>query len=65
MGRVKCDATNEIRHRGIMILAGKVELEGILTIPERAEGIVIFANESGGGRFDPPNRYVASRQSSQ
>jgi len=35
-------------------------LSGDLVIPERAEGIVLFAHGSGSSRHSPRNRYVAS-----
>ncbi len=34
--------------------------EGILSVPEGAEGIVLFAHGSGSSRFSPRNTYVAS-----
>lgn len=34
--------------------------EGILGIPERAVGVVIFAHGSGAGRLSPRNNFVAS-----
>lgn len=36
-----------------------VALEGILTIPEHAKGLVIFVHGSGSSRNSPRNRYVA------
>lgn len=35
-------------------------LDGLLGIPDGAEGIVVFAHGSGSGRFSPRNNYVAS-----
>ena len=35
------------------------ELEGSLTIPEEARGLVLFAHGSGSSRHSPRNRYVA------
>ena len=35
-------------------------LDGLLGVPEGAEGIVIFAHGSGSGRFSPRNNYVAA-----
>jgi pimeloyl-ACP methyl ester carboxylesterase len=37
-----------------------VLLEGTLSMPERALGVVLFAHGSGSSRFSPRNRYVAS-----
>ncbi len=36
-----------------------VHLVGELTIPERAQGIVLFAHGSGSGRLSPRNQFVA------
>ena len=38
---------------------GAVSLEGNLTVPERARGVVLFAHGSGSSRPSPRNRYVA------
>ncbi|HZU28759.1 MAG TPA: alpha/beta family hydrolase [Bryobacteraceae bacterium] len=35
-------------------------LEGDLTIPPQARGVVLFAHGSGSSRFSPRNRYVAA-----
>src|ERR687890_80381 len=48
-----------MEEREVRLLAGPVELEGILNIPEGAQGIVLFAHGSGSGRHSPRNRYVA------
>ena len=45
--------------REVRVSAGLVELEGILGVPEGAQGIVLFAHGSGSGRHSPRNRYVA------
>jgi len=37
----------------------EVVLQGDLSIPEGAKGIVLFAHGSGSSRFSPRNRYVA------
>src|SRR6476469_4305943 len=37
-----------------------ITLEGELTIPEGATGIVLFAHGSGSSRFSPRNRAVAA-----
>jgi len=49
-----------MRRADITVRAGVVELEGALSIPERAEGVVLFAHGSGSSRFSPRNRYVAN-----
>lgn len=38
---------------------GDVRLEGDLTLPERAKGVVLFAHGSGSSRFSPRNQFVA------
>jgi putative phosphoribosyl transferase len=43
----------------VRVLAGHVVLEGNLTMPEQAQGIVLFAHGSGSSRHSPRNRYVA------
>jgi dienelactone hydrolase len=43
----------------VMIVAGKVTLNGNLVIPEGAQGIVLFAHGSGSSRLSPRNNYVA------
>jgi putative phosphoribosyl transferase len=48
-----------MEEREVRVSAGPVELEGILAIPEGAQGIVLFAHGSGSGRHSPRNRYVA------
>jgi putative phosphoribosyl transferase len=45
--------------RAVRIPAGPVELEGNLSVPEGAEGVVLFAHGSGSSRHSPRNRYVA------
>jgi dienelactone hydrolase len=43
----------------VRVQAGGVELEGGLTIPQHAPGVVLFAHGSGSGRHSPRNRFVA------
>lgn len=43
----------------VSINCGSATLEGDLSIPQDAEGIVIFAHGSGSSRHSPRNRYVA------
>ena len=43
----------------VTIPCASVKLQGMLTIPEKAQGIVIFAHGSGSGRFSPRNQFVA------
>lgn len=43
----------------IMIEAGEVNLEGLLTLPRSAKGLVVFVHGSGSSRFSSRNQYVA------
>ena len=45
--------------REVWIAIEPVRLAGNLSIPERAQGLVLFAHGSGSSRFSPRNRYVA------
>ncbi|MDF3293886.1 phosphoribosyltransferase family protein [Streptomyces silvisoli] len=45
--------------REVEIRAGSVRLEGRLTVPAGAAGIVVFAHGSGSSRHSPRNRLVA------
>lgn len=44
----------------VRIPIDKEELEGVLALPEHAQGLVIFAHGSGSSRFSPRNAFVAS-----
>jgi dienelactone hydrolase len=46
--------------RDVLVDAGAVQLEGRLTIPEDARGLVLFAHGSGSSRLSPRNRFVAA-----
>jgi dienelactone hydrolase len=46
------------RHLEVLIPAGQVSLEGTLSLPENATGVVAFAHGSGSSRHSPRNRYV-------
>lgn len=46
--------------RMVEVQAGPAHLEGMLGIPENAQGVVLFAHGSGSGRFSPRNQFVAS-----
>jgi putative phosphoribosyl transferase len=46
--------------RVVEVSAGGVTLEGNLSVPHRATGLVLFAHGSGSSRYSPRNRYVAS-----
>lgn len=43
----------------VSIPVDTVELEGMLSVPEEAPGIVVFAHGSGSSRKSPRNNYVA------
>ncbi|HEY5892545.1 MAG TPA: dienelactone hydrolase family protein [Chthoniobacterales bacterium] len=43
----------------IKIPAGKVTLDGNLSVPESAQGLVLFVHGSGSSRHSPRNRFVA------
>jgi putative phosphoribosyl transferase len=45
--------------REVEVPCERGELRGILHVPARAEGVVVFAHGSGSGRFSPRNQYVA------
>ncbi|MDL4774754.1 MULTISPECIES: dienelactone hydrolase family protein [Thermomonosporaceae] len=45
---------------GVLVPAGGVRLEGELTVPDGARGVVVFAHGSGSGRHSPRNREVAA-----
>jgi putative phosphoribosyl transferase len=47
-------------HKKVSIPVDKVILEGELTIPENAKGIVIFSHGSGSSRLSPRNKMVAA-----
>ena len=45
--------------RRVHIAVGSVTLEGNLSVPEGAGGVVLFAHGSGSSRHSPRNRHVA------
>ncbi|WP_025917934.1 dienelactone hydrolase family protein [Herminiimonas sp. CN] len=45
--------------RLVRIPADSVHVEGMLTVPDAAQGIVLFAHGSGSSRHSPRNNYVA------
>jgi putative phosphoribosyl transferase len=45
----------------VLIAAGDVLLEGHLKMPEGCRNIVLFVNGSASSRFNPRNRFVASK----
>jgi dienelactone hydrolase len=52
-------AAPEARSVEVMVPAEGAELRGILAVPQRCTGIVIFAHGSGSGRLSPRNTAVA------
>ncbi|TKA10228.1 phosphoribosyltransferase family protein [Actinacidiphila oryziradicis] len=44
----------------VAVEAGSLRLDGQLTLPEQAVGIVVFAHGSGSSRHSPRNRFVAT-----
>lgn len=46
-------------NRYVQILSMGVRLEGIVSIPEEARGLVVFVHGSGSSRHSPRNQYVA------
>jgi putative phosphoribosyl transferase len=50
---------NRGMERSVRIELGSLGLDGNLTVPERARGVVLFAHGSGSSRHSPRNRYVA------
>jgi dienelactone hydrolase len=48
------------RRRFVTITSGAAAIEGILDLPSRPGGVVLFAHGSGSGRLSPRNNYVAS-----
>lgn len=50
---------SQIQTENVVIAAGHEFLPGVLTIPETARGIVLFAHGSGSSRFSARNQLVA------
>src|SRR5213080_3004373 len=44
--------------KGVHIRSGDVQLEGDLSIPDGAQGVVLFAHGSGSSRHSPRNQFV-------
>ncbi len=45
--------------KDVHIRSGDVQLEGDLSIPDGAQGVVLFAHGSGSSRYSPRNQFVA------
>lgn len=52
---------NHVEQQLVSIPAGLVWLEGNLSVPSGACGVVLFAHGSGSSRHSPRNRYVAEQ----
>jgi len=48
-----------IEHLPVTVRLNSVQLDGYLSIPTAATGVVVFAHGSGSSRHSPRNRYVA------
>src|ERR1700735_2339388 len=48
-----------IEHLPVTVKVPGVALEGYLSVPTAAAGVVVFAHGSGSSRHSPRNRYVA------
>jgi putative phosphoribosyl transferase len=58
-----CRSDNRLmaNERELQVPVGSVRLAGILTLPDRMVGTVVFVHGSGSSRHSPRNRYVARR----
>jgi putative phosphoribosyl transferase len=52
-------ANDTVTERAVRIAADAARLDGDLSIPAGAHGVVLFAHGSGSSRHSPRNRYVA------
>jgi putative phosphoribosyl transferase len=50
-----------IAEESLQIPIAGVALEADVVVPERAQGVVVFAHGSGSSRHSPRNRYVAAQ----
>src|SRR5258705_13122845 len=51
--------TEHIEERTIRVPFGRLSLDGNLSLPADAQGVVLFAHGSGSSRHSPRNRFVA------
>jgi putative phosphoribosyl transferase len=56
---MKPDKPGTSNERPVEVSAGPVVLQGILGLPAKPAGIVLFAHGSGSGRLSPRNTFVA------
>lgn len=47
------------RSKEVVFNAGRVSLQGTLTVPRDSSAVIVFAHGSGSSRFSPRNKYVA------
>jgi dienelactone hydrolase len=59
MTRAVASRAEAAQSAAVSIRTGAVVLDGMLSIPERAGGVVMFVHGSGSSRFSPRNRRVA------
>jgi putative phosphoribosyl transferase len=59
LARAAPPARPAARDADVQMRVGPVTLSGHLTLPEKAEDVVIFAHGSGSSRHSPRNRFVA------
>lgn len=55
-------ATSSGRHAKeyqVEVTVGDVQLQGLLALPERPSGVVLFAHGSGSSRYSPRNAFIA------
>jgi len=50
-----------VHEQPVQVMTGPVRLEGNLSLPDGARGIVLFAHGSGSSRHSPRNRFVAAQ----
>ena len=51
--------SGKVQAKSVTVPVGDVALEGDLSVPRGARGVVLFAHGSGSSRHSPRNRYVA------
>src|SRR5262249_33970208 len=52
--------TPTMTERVVQVVDGSASLEGNLSLPDQARGVVLFAHGSGSSRHSPRNRFVAA-----
>lgn len=53
------NVSTPVRRGEITIPVGRIRLSGLVSVPDDARGIVVFAHGSGSSRLSPRNAYVA------